>query len=691
MTAFKPPPIARFLFVAAFAAAMPAVAVAHDDEAESDRMHAYRAAFASVQKENWRAAQRHAQRGDLPLADKVLLWYELKRPGSDAGFADIARFLGENPDWPGQRALRERAEAALVAEEDDALVLVWYGERPPLTVVGRIRYAEALLAGGREEEGAQALREAWIEGNFGRRQEKNFRKRYAEYLRPEDDLARLDRLVWEGRLNPARRLMTSVDRGYRALANARLALRHMKPGVDRAIELVPDELGSHPGLIYERLRWRREKGRPEQARELLWDRPAELMRLDLWWVERAKQVRAALALGHVSDAYRLASGHWQTDGAGYAEAEWLAGWIALRFLGDEAVALTHFERMYAGVTTPVSRARGAYWIARAAESLDRNEDARAAYQAAATHSTAYYGQLAAAELGLGAPTFGDDSTLPDEAARNAFEAEEMVRTVRLLGALGAHSLIDPFVLRLDSLAESAGERALIAVLAAETTRPDLAVRIARRARRDGLVLAVTGYPIIDLPDGGPERALTLALIRQESAFDPGAISPSGARGLMQLMPGTARLMAKVVGLRYSARKLLADPGYNITLGSGYLDRVLDGFDGSYVLGLAGYNAGPGRVKKWMDAFGDPREGTVDIIDWVETIPYDETRNYVQRVLEGLQVYRWRLDRADAVLTITGQTNQLRAGDTDQVAACEHESDGAKAAQDCRGTEGWEQE
>ena len=203
--------------------------------------------------------------------------------------------------------------------------------------------------------------------------------------------------------------------------------------------------------------------------------------------------------------------------------------------------------------------------------------------------------------------------------------------------------------------------------------------------------ALSHLIFIDLPDGGPERALTLALIRQESAFDPGAISPSGARGLMQLMPGTARLMAKVKGLRYSARKLLTEPDYNIALGSGYLDRVLGGFDGSYVLALAGYNAGPGRVRKWIGEFGDPREGSVDTIDWVETIPYDETRNYVQRVLEGLQVYRWRLDRADAVLAITGDSNQERTDDADQVAACEHESDGAVAAQDCRGTEGGGQE
>ena len=675
-------PIARRLLAAAFVAAVPAMAAAHDDEAEAGRMHAYRAAFAAIEKENWGAARRHAKRGDLPLADKVLLWYELRRSGSDANFADIARFLGENPDWPGQRELRRRAEAALVAEADDAIALAWYGERPPLTVEGRIRYADALLRGGREEDGVRILRQAWVEGNFGSRQEKSFRKRYAQYLRPEDDLARLDRLVWEGRLHPARRIMPHVDRGYRALAHARLTLRAMKPGVDRAIDLVPDALGSDPGLIYERLRWRREKGRPEQARALLWDRPAELTRLHLWWTERATQVRAALAMGHVSDAYRLASGHWQSAGAGYAEAEWLAGWIALRFLDDVEVALGHFGRMYAAVTTPVSRARGAYWTARAAEALDRDEEARAAYQAAAAHVSTYYGQLAAVRLGLGAPDFADAPPPPGADARGAFEAKEMVGIVRLLGSLEAQSLIDPFVLQLDAIAATAGERTLIAVLAAEVGRPDLAVRIARRARRNGVLLAVTGYPIIDVPEDGPEQALALAVIRQESAFDPGAVSPSGARGLMQLMPATARYVAKAMGIRYSARKLLADPGYNLTLGTAYLDRLLGNYDGSYVLALAAYNAGPGRLKGWMGALGDPRDSAVDVIDWVETIPIDETRNYVQRVLEGLQVYRWRLAQADDGLAIGGDLHRGRAGGTNQVADCGQQKSASDAAQDC---------
>lgn len=676
------PPIARLLLAVAFATTATVTVWAQDDEAESDRMHAYRAAFAAIEQGNWRAARRHAQRGDFPLADKVLLWYELRRPGSDAIFADIARFLGENPDWPGQRTLQERAEVAPVAEKDDALVLVWYGERPPRTVDGRIRYADALLRGGREEEGVLVLREAWVEGNFGHRQERSFRKRYAQYLRPEDSLARLDRLVWEGRLQPARRLMTRVDQGYRALAHARLTLRYMKPGVDRAIDLVPDELASHPGLIYERLRWRREKGRPEQARELLWDRPVELTRPDLWWAERGRQFRAALALGHISDAYRLASGHWQSSGAGYAEAEWLAGWVSLRFLDDSAVALGHFERMYAAVTTPVSRARGAYWIARAAQALDRDEEARAAYEAAATHPSTFYGQLAATHLGLGAHDFADTPAAPGADARTMFEKKEMVRIVRLLGSLGAKSLIEPFVSQLDALAETAGERALIAMLAAEMERPDLAVRIARRARRNGELLTVTGYPLIDLPEDGAEQALTLAIIRQESAFNPGAVSPSGARGLMQLMPATARQMAKAKGLRYSARKLLADPDYNIILGSGYLGRLLGNYDGSYVLALAAYNGGPGRVKRWMREFGDPRESAIDVIDWVETIPLEETRNYVQRVLEGLQVYRWRLGQADAALVTGSDLNRGRAGGADQVAACEREKDSLNAAREC---------
>jgi len=574
----------------------------------------------------------------------------MTRNGAQPTFADVSTFLTANPDWPYARRLRRRAEESMPAGLSDDTVRAWFKRFPPLTTAGRIRFAEAALAAGEEESGPELLRQAWVEGTFDRSQQGAFLAKHRKHLTRQDHVRRLGRLLWDGRVSEARRMSRLVDKGHRALADARIRLRQMKGNVDGAIARVPEDLRHDPGLIYERLRWRRRKERDQAARNWLMAHARDDVRPALWWRERAILARRALNEGHISEAYRIAGLHGLDEGLGFAEGEWLAGWIALRFLGDEEVAFRHFERMFNGVRYSISRARSAYWAGRSAQAMNEPEKADLWYRAAAQYATTYYGQLAAARL---APE--DDLVPPPDPQPNAdevkaFEKHELARVVRQLTELDQQKRLKPFLKRLADSRDSGGWRVLTADLAEQSGRLDVAVGIARSAGRHGRPMLDVGYPTIRLPPlkqqtaGNLDDALVLAVIRQESGFKPTAKSSAGARGLLQLLPGTAKQVAKSLRMPYSKRRLTADESYNLTLGQAHLASLLKRYDGSLVLTLSAYNAGPGRVRTWLRVNGDPREDDVDEIDWVEMIPFAETRNYVQRVLENLHVYRWKLNR-----------------------------------------------
>jgi soluble lytic murein transglycosylase len=350
-----------------------------------------------------------------------------------------------------------------------------------------------------------------------------------------------------------------------------------------------------------------------------------------------------LAAGRAADAYAVSVPHGQTKGASFAEAEFLAGWIALRHLGRADDSLKHFQKLYDGVNTDISKSRAAYWLGRAHEAAGRPKDASEWYARAAGAGQTFYGQLAARKLP------GTAARLPTDPVASTAEGQnlagrELVSMARYLGQAGDFERTRPFLLRLARLVTAPGEISLLAQLAVELRRPDVAITIARRAVESGVTLFDTSFPVVDLgATGAVERALALALVRQESAFNAGAISASGALGLMQLMPGTARDVAGRAGVPFVQDKLTRDPAYNVTLGSRYFAEMLQRFSGSYELALAAYNAGPNSVARWLESIGDPRAGKIDMIDWIEMIPFRETRNYVQRVMEGVGVYRDRLN------------------------------------------------
>ena len=603
-------------------------------------------AFRAAARNNWSRAHRLARRADDPLGATVLLWWDYSSPGTRASFAEIARFIDEHPDWPDQRLLQINAESAMARGVSDADVVVWYRGRDPISRDGRLRFADALLGAGQNNRATALVRTAWIEGTFNARELRETYRRYRKHLRPDDHVARLERLVWANHARSARRMYRYVDEGHQKLAEARLTLRAYAGGVDRAIARVPRSLREDPGLVYERLRWRRKKGRDEDARVLLQTPPEDLgPRPKLWWRERVILARRALEDGLIDEAYALASGHGQTAASTYSEAEWLAGWIALRFLDDARGAFLHFERMHGAVTLPISRARAAYWAGLAAATFGDPESSRLWYGKAAAYPGTFYGQLAITRIAApDAPLIGAAS-----AATGAptLDNHALFAAIRFLTFLGRDYLAESFYRRLSELARNEADHASISAFALSVGQPQESIRAAMHAARDGYVSVDRLFPLVDVPfaqdDAALEHALVLSVIRQESRFDREARSRAGALGLMQLMPATARSLARRMGLSESSKRLTTNRTHNVALGSRYLSDMIERFGGSYLLAAAAYNGGPRNVARWIAANGDPRhDPEVDIIDWIEMIPLPETRNYVHRVLEGTQVYRWQL-------------------------------------------------
>lgn len=605
-----------------------------------DDLRLYANAFAAAAAGHWSRAHKLADDAKATLPAKVIDWLEMTSPGNLRSFEEIAAFHDENPDWPYSYLLRRRAEEAMTDATADNRVLKWFATHKPLTTDGRVRLIAALMARGKTDAAQALIRETWIEGSFGATQEKQFLRTYRKYLTEKDHVERLDRLLWDGNYVQARRAVRLVDKGHQHLAMARISLRAFSGGVDWHIDQVPASLEKDLGLKYERVRWRRRKDRDDDAYELLKTVPANAPYAEMWWTERAIIARRYLEKGYVSEAYRLAAANGLTEGAQFAEAEWLAGWIALRFLKEPKQALFHFERLRKAVNYPISKSRAAYWAGRAASDSGDRKAANAYFLEASEHDTTYYGQLAAARLGrsIVLPTIEVRPTPKDVAA---FEKDERVNAIVMLNQIGAADYIQPFI---DALVDNDRiiSHEMTAKLALEIGRKDLAVRAARKAYLAGAALPSIAYPVMDMPNGRPEQALLHAIARQESNFDHKAVSHAGALGLMQLMPSTAKEVARHLQIGFSRGKLTEEPEYNVRLGSAYLGQMLERFDGSYILAIASYNAGPGAAARWVRDYGDPRNGNVDPIDWVEMIPYRETRNYVQRVMENLQVYRARL-------------------------------------------------
>lgn len=608
---------------------------------------AFAQALAAADKGDWRWAQRQAERDGAPLLGRYLRWRELLEGEPRPSFAAFHEFLAGGSDWPSLGTIQLRAEAAVDDDVSFAQRLAFFERLPPRTRQGRIRYAQALIAAGREAEAVRLLRQSWVEDNYSSSEESYFLDNYGSILRSADHAARLERLLWDERIDEARRMLGRVGSRERELALARLKLQLSDATVDAAIDAVPADLQRDPGLMFDRLRWRRQKGNYAGAAEILLKQPADLGQPQKWWREHERVIREAIDQRDFRLAYELASAHSQQQGAELAEAEWLSGWLALRFLDQPAAARRHFERMWPAVSTPISRGRAAYWAGRAAAQGGDLNAARAWYARAAAYPTAFYGQLAAIEIGVDVADRLDPVVRAPTAAREALQRRLPAQIAALFCARGQADHAQPFFRHMGYEARDDHELRAVIDLAHGCDRADLVLTVARAAASNGRHLIRDAYPVPrvrmlrEVAGGLPEPALRLAVARQESLFNPGARSGAGALGLMQLMPPTAEAMAKEAGVPFSRTRLVTDPEYNARLGSTYLQRQLRRWDDEPALALAAYNAGPSRVVRWLAEHGDPRadRDPYRLIDWIELIPFSETRNYVQRVLEGRGMYR----------------------------------------------------
>jgi soluble lytic murein transglycosylase len=533
-------------------------------------------------------------------------------------------------------------------------VLAHFERCPPQLAASKWRHARALLGTGRRDAAIAQARAAWDSAGLDARQEADLLAQFGEALREPDHLGRIDKLLWSDQTTAAARMLPRVDTDHRLLALARIALRRNAPDVEARLGVVPAALARDPGLIHDRARWL-------QARGALADAQAVLITQDLaegrvthperWLALRLELARAAWRGGAVETAVRILASHRvaapQAMAARplaerllYADTEFLAGFLALRRLDRAAAALAHFRNLRSAVTTPVSQARADYWSGRAAAALGDAAAARGHYAAAAAHPDYFYGQLAIEALGQRLTIAAPALPAPDAQTLGTLRAEPRLRAAAALGELGAHGLQTIFLKQLAETAETPARLAALAALAPGLSRPDLGVYAGKAARNvTDITLLRAAFPVLPLPaELGPRFTVIHAVARQESMFDTEARSSANALGLMQLLPATAAEQAGKLGLPADTARLTSDPIYNVTLGSAYFERLRSAFGGSWPLAAAAYNAGPGNARRIIATAGDPRDGRVDVIDWVESVPFAETRTYIQRVLENAVVY-----------------------------------------------------
>ena len=593
---------------------------------------------------NWVEASAAAQ-GAGQVGAEVVLWKQLR--AGEGMLGDYEAFFARRPDWPGLPLMKENGETAAARSTDPARVIGYFGTDLPRSGVGAVALVAALQASGRVGAAESEAMRAWALLKFRAGDEAALLALSPEALQLTDEL-RLDNILWDGgRVAEAERMLPRVSESWRALARARLALRADADGVTALIAKVPKTLAGDPGLAYERFLYRMRRDNYADATSLILERSnsaASLGRPAEWAERRALLARLEMRQGDAKTAYAIAANHHLTGGSAYSDLEFLAGYIALRKLGDPDRALGHFARLEASVDTAISLARAYYWQGRAHEAKGDAAQASAAYQQAARHQSAYYGQLAAEKLGLSLDAALLANAAPAGDWRQApFAQSSVLAAAMLLAEAGDRTLAKRFFLHLGEGLDPAGLSQL-AEAANAIGEPHIGLLVAKAAAERGVILPRPYYP---MPEFVPEnlavsRALALAITRRESEFDPEAMSKAGARGLMQLMPGTAEIVAKDLGLPYALGRLTSDPAFNVTLGSSYLAEMAAEFGPSVALIASGYNAGPGRPREWIRKFGDPRDPEVDVVDWVESIPFAETRTYVMRVAESVVIYRARL-------------------------------------------------
>ena len=607
----------------------------------------------AIEKRQWVSALSISKKSKDKSIYNFIQWRHLLTTGNNASFYDYMTFIKRNENYPRINRIKYLAEHKLSTDKiSPNKIIDWFGPNEPLSGFGKLILGESYIKKGNIDKGTSLIKDGWITADLSRSEMKFFRKKYKKYLNAKDYINRADYLAWENKYWDLKRMLRYLPKDYELLYTARQILMSKSYGVDNAIKNVPTKLKNDAGLNYDRLKWRRKRGRVDDSLEIIFkvkNNKEYLVRPDKWWKERAIMARALIYKKKYELAYKVSSQHSLDVGPEFAEAEWMSGWIALSFLNDPILAIDHFNNFYQNVGYPISLSRGAYWLGRSYEKIGDSDQSQQWYEEATKYLTTYYGQLAHLKINPNKNFALEEQQKISDEYRKYFYKKDLVKIVYLLNELNKDKYTKNILKHLANDNIESGSEILAAELSSNISRYDFAIQISKLASYEKRFHLEFNYPIISTPkyvNGRkiPETAFILSIIRQESEFDMSANSHAGAQGLMQLMPYTAKLVSKQAKLPYSKSRLTRDPEYNINLGSHYIAGLILQYEGAYPFATAAYNAGPKRVKYWKKINKDPQKKQVDYVDWVELIKFKETRNYVQRIMENYNVYRYILEK-----------------------------------------------
>ena len=606
-----------------------------------------------MEQSKWYDALKQAWKAKDKSIYNFIQWKHLLTTGNKATFNEYNNFINKNSNYPRIGRIKYLAEHKLASDKiSHKQIISWFDGKEPLSGYGKMMLGESLIKKGEIDKGINLIKSGWVTADLNKSDLRHFRKRFKKYLNQTDYINRADHLAWEGKNWDLKRMLRYLPKDEQLLYTARQLLMSKSYGVDQAITNVPKKYKNDAGLNYDRLKWRRKRGRIDSSVEILnkiKNTEKYLVRPDKWWEEREKISRSLIYKKKYELAYKIASKHALKGGSEYAEAEWMSGWIALSFLNDPLLAEDHFLNFFNNVSYPISLSRGSYWLGKTYEKLGNQEKSVKWFKEGAKYLTTYYGQLSHMKVFPNTLIELDASMEVDKNTIEKFNSKELVKIIYLLDEIDKDKHTKHMLrhIALDNI--TSGTEILAAKLATEIGRYDFAIQISKIASYEHRFHNKYNYPIISTPkyiNGRkiPETAFILSIIRQESEFDLSANSWAGAKGLMQLMPYTAKVVAKQAKLPYSKSRLTTDPEYNINLGSHYIAGLILEYDGAYPFAIAAYNAGPKRVRYWKKINKNPQKNQIDYVNWIELIRFEETRNYVQRVLENYNVYRYILDQ-----------------------------------------------
>ena len=608
--------------------------------------------FVHIKNRSWKSAFDSAKQSSDKLLLKTAKWIYLKEPTNSASFYEYVEFIENNKDWPRVNRLRYLAEHRIdyknVAPND---VINFFAIISPSSGYGTLKLGEAYLIKGDVTKGTPLIKQGFKNASLDQNDLKYISRKFKDILGSEDFIERASYMAWEQEYWELNRTIPYLPKDYKELYHARFSLMTRSYGVDSAISKVPAKFMDDVGLQFDRMKWRRKRGRFDSALEIIEKfsaKPELLVKPELWMKEKFIIARKNIDEKKYKEAYELFINHGITDKEDLVDAEWHAGWLALTFLNKPKEAVTHFKTMYESVSYPISKSRGAFWVGKSFDKMNNKVEAENWYSIASNYNTTFYGQLAAIKINKKNIQVKNDYLLNEE-NYNKFLKGELARSIILLAELNQTSLAKDLIKHYDDKRSTPELRMFLGTLSQTINRLDYAIQIAKEASYEGINLLELNYPVIETPGIVSDtkildQSYILALIRQESEFDASANSHVGARGLMQIMPATGKLLGKKTGLSYSPEKLTENEFFNLQLGSYYLTDLYKNFDNNIYLALAAYNAGPQRVNKWIAKFGDPRKKEIDTIDFIEHIPFSETRNYVQRVIENINVYKFILSK-----------------------------------------------